>query len=110
LELSRNYGGRFNNILYIAKKSFGSGKESLINFIIDLEVKLFKVDTPDMDFDNIKDACEGQRQNIKKAIQKVKDEYTSEPRFASEVATFMNSTTFKPYRKMLGIKNKFFFF
>jgi len=137
LELSRNYGGRFNNessllatagildaqfyifkqkiinpfeILSIAKKSLEAGKDSLINFIINLEIKLFKIDTPDIDFDNIKDACEGQRQNIKKAIQKVKDEYTSEPRFASEVATFMNSTTFKPYRKMLGIKNKFFFF
>ncbi len=137
LELSRNYGGRFNDessllatagildaqfyifieqkinpmeILYIAKKSFGSGKESLINFIIDLEVKLFKVDTPDLDFDDIKDACEEQRQNIERAIQKVKDEYTSEPRFASEVAAFMNSAKFKPYRKMLGIKNKFLFF
>jgi hypothetical protein len=137
LELSRNYGGRFNDessllatagildaqfyifkqkiinpleILSIAKKSLGTGKELLINFIIDLEVKLFKVDTPDMDFDDIKDACEEQRQNIERAIQKVKDEYTSEPRFASEVAAFMNSAKFKPYRKMLGIKNKFLFF
>jgi len=137
LELARNYGGRFNDessllatagildaqfyifkqkiinpleILSIAKKSLGAGKESLINFIIDLEVILFEVDTPNMDFNDIKDACEEQRQNIEKAIQKVKDEYVSEPRFASEVAAFMNSTTFKPYRKMLGIKNKFLFF
>jgi len=137
LELARNYGGRFNDessllatagildaqyyifmqrkinpmkILYIAKKSLGAGRESLINFIIDLEVILFEVDTPNMDLNDIKDACEGQRQNIERAIQKVKDEYTSEPRFASEVAAFMNSAKFKPYRKMLGIKNKFLFF
>lgn len=137
LELAKNHGGRFNDessllatagildaqfyifiqqkinpmeILYIAKKSLGSGKESLINFIIDLEVKLFKVDTPNMDLNDIKDACEGQRQNIERALQKVKDEYASEPRFASDVAAFMNSAKFKPYRKMLGIKNKFLFF
>jgi hypothetical protein len=137
LELSRNYAGRFNDessllatagildarfyifiqkiinpmeILSIAKKPSEAGKESLINFIIDLEVKLFKVDEPNMNLNDIKDVCEEQRQNIEKAIQKVKDEYTSEPRFASEVAAFMNSTTFKPYRKMLGIKNKFLFF
>jgi len=136
LELTRNYGDRFNDessllatagildaqsyiiiqqidpmeILYIAKKSFGSGEESLINFIINLEVKLFEVDTPNMDSDDIKDVCKGERQNIEKAIQKVKDEYASEPLFASNVTTFMNSAKFKPYRKMLGIKNKFLFF
>lgn len=136
LELSRNYGGRFNDessllatagildarvyifieqsiqpseIIKLAKKSISSN-DPLLAFIIGLEIKLFKVDTTNIDIDNIKGVCEGQRQNIKKAIQKVKDEYTSEPLFASEVAAFMNSSKFKPYRKMMGIKNKFLFF
>ena len=136
LELSRNYGGRFNDessllatagildarvyifieqsiqpseIIKLAKKSISSN-DPLLAFIIGLEIKLFKVDTTNIDIDNIKGVCEGQRQNIKKAIQKVKDEYTSEPLLASEVAAFMNSSKFKPYRKMLGIKNKFLFF
>jgi len=131
LELSRNYSGRFDGeasllaaagildaqvyifmeqkinpveILNIAKKSLEAGKESLIKFIIDLEVKLFEVDTPNMDIDDIKDACERQRQNIEKAIQKVKGEYASEPRFASDVTNFMQSHQFKPVRETIGIK------
>jgi len=91
-------------ILNIAKKSLEAGKESLIKFIIDLEVKLFEVDTPNMDIDDIKDACERQRQNIEKAIQKVKGEYASEPRFASDVTNFMQSHQFKPVRETIGIK------
>ena len=97
-------------IIDIAQKSVSSKEEALINFIIKLEVKLFKIDTPDMDISRIENACIGQKEVIVKAIQKTKEKYTSEPRVASEVEVFMNSIEFKPYRKMLGIKNKFLFF
>ncbi|MEA3493017.1 MAG: hypothetical protein U9R38_01375, partial [Candidatus Margulisiibacteriota bacterium] len=97
-------------IIDIAQKSVSSKEEALIDFIIKLEVKLFKVDTPDMDISEIENACIGQKKVIVKAIQKTKEEYTSEPRFASDVANFMDSAKFKPYRKMLGIKDKFLFF
>ncbi len=137
LELTKNYKNRFNDetsllatagildalvyifmdqtinpqeIIDIAQKSVSSKEESLIDFIIKLEVKLFKIDTPDLDISEIENACIKQKADIVKAIQKTKEKYTSEPRFASDVANFMSSAKFKPYRQMLGIKNKFLFF
>jgi len=40
-------------IIDIAQKSVSSNEEALIDFIIKLEVKLFKIDTPDMDISRI---------------------------------------------------------
>jgi len=137
LELTKNYKNRFNNevfllatagildaqfyifmdktinpaeIIDIAKKAVSSGKDALINFIIKLEIKLFKIDSPAMDISAIENVCIEQKVAILKTIQKTKEKYNSEPRVASEVEAFMNSIKFKPYRKMLGIKNKFLFF
>ncbi|MBU4293915.1 MAG: zinc ribbon domain-containing protein [Actinobacteria bacterium] len=137
LELTKNYKNRFNNevfllatagildaqfyifmdktinpaeIIDIAKKAVSSGKDALINFIIKLEIKLFKIDSPAMDISAIENVCIEQKVAILKTIQKTKEKYNSEPRVASEVEVFMNSIKFKPYRKMLGIKNKFLFF
>lgn len=137
LELTKNYKNRFKDeasllatagildalvyifidqtinpqeIIDIAQKSVSSKEEALIDFIIKLEVKLFKIDTPDMDISEIENACIGQKEVIVKAIQKTKEKHTSEPRFALDVASFMSSAKFKSYRKMLGIKGKFMFF
>lgn len=139
LELTKNYRNRFKDeasllatagildalvyvfmdqtinpqeIIDIAQKSVlsnSSKEEALIDFIIKLEVKLFKIDSPDMDISEIENTCIGQKEAIVKAIQKTKEEHTSEPRFALDVANFMNSPKFKSYRKMLGIKGKFLF-
>jgi len=137
LELTKNYKNRFNNevfllatagildaqfyifmdktinpaeIIDIAKEAASSEKDALINFIIKLEIKLFKIDNPAMDISAIERVCIEQKVGILKTIQKTKEKYNSEPRVASEVEAFMSSIKFKPYRKMLGIKNKFLFF
>lgn len=137
LELTKNYKNRFKDkasllatagildalvyifmdqtinpqeIIDIAQKSVSSKEEALIDFIIKLEVKLFKIDKPDMDISEIENACIGQKEVIVKAVQKTKEKHTSEPRFASDVANFMSSAKFKSYRKMLGIKGKILFF
>jgi hypothetical protein len=137
LELTKNYKNRINNevfllatagildaqfyifmektinpaeIIDIAKKAVSSGKDALINFIIKLEIKLFKIDNPAMDISEIEKGCIKQKVAILKTIQKTKEKYNSEPRVTLEVEVFMNSIKFKPYRKMLEIKNKFLFF
>lgn len=137
LELTKNYKNRFKDevsllatagilnaqiyifmdqtikpqeIIDIAQESVLSNEEDLIDFIIKLEVKLLKIDAPEMDISEIENACIGQRDAIVKAVQKIKEKYISEPRFALDVANFMNSAEFKPYRKMLWIKSKFLFF
>ena len=132
LELTKNYKNRFNNetsllaaagildaqsyviektispseIIDIAQETVSSKKGILIDFIIKLEAKLFKVDTPDMDISEIENACIGQKESIIRAVQKTKESYVSEPRFVLDVTNFMNSHEFKSYRKMLEIKDK----
>ncbi|MBA7635325.1 hypothetical protein ES703_42926 [subsurface metagenome] len=137
LELTKNYKNRFNNeasllatagildaqfyvfvdqtinpseIIDIAKKAVSSKKEALVDFIIKLEVKLLKIDTPNMGIPEIENACIEQKDTIVETIQKTKEKYNSEPRVASDVKSFMSSAKFKTYRKMLGVKNKFLFF
>ncbi|MDD5689758.1 MAG: zinc ribbon domain-containing protein [Caldisericia bacterium] len=96
-------------IIDIAKKAISVGGDSLINFIIELEIKLFKVDNPEIALSVIEDVCFTQKATISKTIQKTKENYNGEQRIVSDVELFMNSIKFKPYREMLGIKNKFLF-
>jgi hypothetical protein len=132
LELTRNYSNRFSNestilataglldaqfyvviqgimnlseILDIAKKSALLGEEALIDFIINLEIRIFKIDSPDIDISEIQTVCLGQKKIITEAIQETKKQYVSEPVFASFVSDFMNSSQFKPFRQMLGVND-----
>jgi len=132
LELTRNYTNRFNDevsllaatglldaqnyvfiehtinpseIFDMAQSSALLGEEALIDFIISLEIKLFKIDNPDIDISDIEMACFGQKESIANAIQKTKKGYVSEPIFASAISNFMNSSQFKPLRQMLGLND-----
>ena len=90
-------------ILDIAKESIKS-KNPFLDFIIDFEVKLLGIDTPNMTTDVIRMACEEQRENIKGAIQNTTNEYIGEPRFISDTKIFMESDRFKQIREVLGVK------
>jgi len=130
LELTRNYSKRFNSeaailaaaglldagvyvviertinpseILDMVQKSASLGEEALVDFITQLEIKILKADTPEIDISDIEMACIGERENIVNAIQKTKNEYVSEPIFAAAVSNFMNSSQFAPLRQMLGV-------
>jgi len=133
LELTRNYSYRFHDeasllataglldaqnyvfidepqispseILDMAQKSALLGKEALVDFIINLEIKMLATDTPNIDVPDIEMACFGQKESITNAIQETKKEYVSEPIFASVVTSFMNSAQFKPLRQMLGVSD-----
>lgn len=132
LELTRNYSKRFNSeaailaaaglldagvyvviertinpseILDMAQKSASFGEEALVDFIINLEIKMLATDTPNIDIPAIEMACFGQKESITNAIQETKKEYVSEPIFASVVTSFMNSAQFKPFRQMLGVSD-----
>jgi len=131
LELSKNYSDRFGSdasllatagildaqgyifiqqkinpqeIINMASTSIETKNDPLVEFIINLEIKLFGVDNPNMDIGDIKGVCEEQRPNIEKAIQKVKDDYISEPHFASNTNGLMQSHQFKSLRELIGIK------
>jgi hypothetical protein len=132
LELTRNYSKRFSDevsllaiaglldaqfyvliegvislseILDMAKKSALLGDEALIDFIINLEVRIFEIDNPDVDISDIEMACFGQKESIAEATQRTKKEYVSEPHFASEAAALMNSPQFESFRQMLGVSD-----
>ena len=140
LELTKKYKNRFNDeisllatagildaqhyifieqkikpseIIDIAKQSVKNNKEALINFIINLEIKIFIMENPEMAILDIKKACTGQKENIKQSIQKIRKEYTHEPLITKSASVFMNSPQFKSIRQLLGInkkKKKFLFF
>ena len=89
-------------IIDIAKEAVKSG-DSLLNFIIELEIKLLEFDNPDMNENFIREACKKQRRKIKDAIQKTKKEYKGEPRIIYDTRIFMNSNEFAQIREFLGV-------
>jgi hypothetical protein len=78
-----------------------SKKDPLIDFIIKLATKILEIDTPDMDILEIEDACTEQKELIKKTVQKVKKNYTSEEHFKGPTDIFMKDIEFKLYREIL---------
>jgi len=92
-------------ILDIAKNSEQS-KDSLLDFITKLEVILLGNDTPNMTTKDIEKAVEEQKNNIGKAIQKIRKEYRSEHRIASDIKTFMESDKLQEVRNSIGIKER----
>ena len=83
-----------------------NGEPSLTDFLIELEIKLFEVDTPEMTSEAIRRACEEQRENIEKAIQKTEKQYTGEPQFACAVENFMKSKQHREIRNLICVKNE----
>jgi len=86
-----------SEILDMAQRSALLGEEALIDFIINLEIKMFAIDTPNIDISDIEMACIGMKEDIASAIRKTKKQYVSEPIFASAVSNFMNSSQFKAF-------------
>lgn len=80
-------------------------EDMLADFILNLEIETFKVDNPNIPESDIVTACVEQRHNIANTVQKTKNEYVSEPIFASAVSKFMSSPEFQSYRQELGIKD-----
>jgi hypothetical protein len=130
LELCRNYKDRFKDdisivatagvldaqvyvfaektislseIQEIAKEAFTHGKDFLIEFIIKLEIKIFKVDNSNLSSSDIEESCISQKIRMREEIDRVMLHYDSEPLFASSVAPFMNFPEFKASRRQLGI-------
>lgn len=128
LELTRNYKDRLNDevtilvstgliqaqdyvertiglsrIIEIAKKSVLAKEEALVDFIIYLEVEIFKIDVPEFSVSEIKEACFEKRADIEYVVQKVKREYVRDTDFASSTYLFMESYKFERFRKALGI-------
>ena len=128
LELTRNYKDRLNDevtllasagllaaqdyikrtislsqIIDMAKKSALVKEEVLVDFIIDLEIELFKIDVPEFDVSEIKEACFEKRADIEHVVQIVKRGYVRETEFAKAAANLMESHQFGSFRDALGI-------
>lgn len=128
LEINRNYKDRLNDevtilasaglleaqdyieqkislsqIIDMAKKSVLVKEEALVDFIINLEIELFKIDVPEIDVFEIKEACFEKRADIEHVVQIVKRGYVRETEFASDTANLMESHQFGSFREELGI-------
>ena len=128
LELTRNYRERLNDdvtllasagliqaqnyieqtiglpqIINIAKKSVLVKEGVLVDFIINLEIELFKNDLPEFSISEVEEACYEKREDIEYVVQKVKREYVKEADFASSTYIFMISHKFERFREALGI-------
>jgi len=128
LELSRNYHDRFKDevsllasaglleaqdyiektistaqIINIAKRSVEAGGNALADFIINLEVELFRNYVPEFDVSEIKEACFEKKRDIEYTVQKMLGEYARETEFASATSDFMESYKFQRFREELGI-------
>jgi len=130
LELKRNYYNRFDDeatliastglieaqpyleqkislaqIFDIAKKSVLANEGELVDFIINLEIKLFQIDAPEFGISEVTEACFEKKRDIEYAVQKMKREYLHETEIASSTSKFIISYPFQRYRIALGIKD-----
>ena len=130
LELVRNHSDRFKNeasllatsgvldaqyyivelmikpseILEMAEWAAPHTEEALLDFITRLEIRLFTIENPSIDRSDMEMACLAQKWAIAEAIERTRNEYVSEPIFASAVSDFMNSPNFGELRRMLGVR------
>jgi len=129
LELSRNYFNRFDNevaliatagyletqeyiergeislgqIMRIAKESYQTKGEALVNFIINLEIKMFSSGDEHLKISEVREACFEKREDINSAVQKVKSKYLKEEEFVSTTSKLFKSHQFGSSRQALGI-------
>ena len=130
LELKRNYYNRFNDeatmlasaglveaqsyieqkislaqILDIAKKSVLANEGAMVEFIINLEIKLFQIEAPEFGISEVTEACSEKKRDVECVVQKMKREYLHETDIASNISKFIISYPFKTYRNSLGISD-----
>ncbi|MFC1969566.1 hypothetical protein ACFLVF_03665 [Chloroflexota bacterium] len=117
LELMRNYFDRFNDeatllttagilvsqvyikrgaitpltIIDVAKKSARAKGEALVNFIVNLEIKLVQIDASEFNPSEVEEACLEKRGDIEYTVQEVKREYTGDTNFVSTTLKLMES-------------------
>jgi len=121
LELMRNYFDRFNDeatllatagiltsqvyikrgtispltILDVAKKSARAKGEALVNFIVNLEIKLVQIGALGFHPSEVEEACLEKRGDIEHTVQEVKREYIGDTNFVSTTLKFMESESSK---------------
>ena len=130
LELKRNYSNRFKDeatllaitgliearphleqnislaqIFDIAKKSVLANEGALVDFIINLEIKLFQIEAPEFGISEVTEACFEKKRDIECVVQKMKREYLHETEIASNTSKFILSYPFQKYRIALGIND-----
>lgn len=97
-----------SEIAHIAQASVEDGGDPLVQFVVNLEAKLFYVHEQEMSFSEIKEACIDQKETIAKAIERTRNGYPGDPFLAlviSEVVSeFMTSQDFATVRESLAIK------
>ena len=78
-------------------------EEALVDFIINLEIRMFMISAQQYKISEVKEACFEKREDIFSTVRKVKEEYVQEKEFASDTYNFFNSHQFVSCRKALGI-------
>ena len=94
-----------SQILNIAKKSVLANEGALVEFIINLEIELFRIEAPEFGISEVTEACFEKRRDIECVVQKTKREYQHETDIAWTISKFMKSYPFKAFRNSLGIND-----
>ncbi|MCK4863137.1 MAG: hypothetical protein KAS25_02525 [Dehalococcoidales bacterium] len=91
-------------VINIAKRSVLAKEHTLVEFIINLEIELFKgIYASEFDISEITESCFEKKKDITSIVQKVNSEYTGESDYSSEISNFMEHSNFRSYREALGI-------
>lgn len=93
-----------SQIISIAKEAISAKEKALIEFIINLETLVFKNYEPEIDIEEIREACFKKKADIEYVVQKVKQEYVKEREFNLATSNFMELPRYERFRYELGIK------
>lgn len=93
-------------IAEMARRSAPHGEHALLDFIVELEARIFECEEPNMDAREIREICEAERSNIARAVENTKAHYRGEAVFASAASCFMSDPEFGAVRKSLGISDQ----
>jgi len=92
-------------ILENAKKSVPVNDEGLVDFIINIGIKIFHIGNPEFSISEVTEECIEKRRDIESIVQKIKSEHRLETDIASAVSMFIISFPFKSLRDTLGIND-----
>lgn len=95
------------DIIAIARMALSKEKDQYLEFITQLEIKLFSIDNVNVPYDKVKETCESQKNNIRAAIQNILMTYQTEANWSTLVFDFMNNRDYKYLIDLLKHKTSY---
>lgn len=96
---------KIEQIVELANRHDGDHESSLINFMVEFESLLFIADSPEMSRDEIKNACQSQKEKIDDEIKKTLTNLNIPETIKQTTSAFMKTKRFSNVWSHLGISN-----